>query len=74
MLDHLPSDLSTNRRYFEGFGRPSPRPLGCSEKNRSLFSNFIQGLETGLLKLLVLDETAAPWIATFLDRYRDIGA
>lgn len=21
MLDHLPSDLSTNRRYFEGFGQ-----------------------------------------------------
>ena len=35
---------------------------------------LFQGFETGLLKLLVLDETAAPWIATFLDRYRDIGA
>ncbi|MFZ1493648.1 MAG: antitoxin family protein [Candidatus Competibacter denitrificans] len=21
MLDHLPSDVSTNRRYFEGFGQ-----------------------------------------------------
>lgn len=21
MLDHLPSDLSTNRQYFEGFGQ-----------------------------------------------------
>ncbi|MDZ7621768.1 MAG: antitoxin family protein [Candidatus Competibacteraceae bacterium] len=21
MLDHLPGDLSTNRRYFEGFGQ-----------------------------------------------------
>lgn len=35
---------------------------------------LFQGLETGLLKLLPLDETAAPWIATFLHRYRELGA
>ncbi|MDZ7621767.1 MAG: twitching motility protein PilT [Candidatus Competibacteraceae bacterium] len=35
---------------------------------------LFQGLETGLLKLMALDETAAPWIATFLHRYRDLGA
>ena len=35
---------------------------------------LFQGFETGLLKLLTLDETAAPWIATFLHRYRELGA
>jgi hypothetical protein len=35
---------------------------------------LFQGFETGLLKLLALDETAAPWIATFLRRYQDVGA
>ena len=34
---------------------------------------LFQGFETGLLKLLALDETAAPWIVTFLHRYRDLG-
>ena len=35
---------------------------------------LFQGFETGLLKLLTLDEPAAPWIATFLHRYRELGA
>lgn len=35
---------------------------------------LFQGFETGLLKLMALDETAAPWIATFLYRYRELGA
>lgn len=35
---------------------------------------LFQGFETGLLKLMALDETAAPWIATFLYRYRQLGA
>ena len=35
---------------------------------------LFQGFETGLLKLMALDETAAPWIATFLHRYRQLGA
>lgn len=35
---------------------------------------LFQGFETGLLKLLALDETAAPWIAAFLHRYRELGA
>ena len=35
---------------------------------------LFQGFETGLLKLLALDETAAPGIAAFLHRYRELGA
>lgn len=35
---------------------------------------LFQGFETGLLKLLALDEAAAPWIAAFLHRYRELGA
>ena len=46
MLEHLPSDLSTNRRYFEGFGRYSPKPPGCSKKNRSLFNDFFKALKS----------------------------
>jgi predicted nucleic acid-binding protein len=35
---------------------------------------LFRGFETGLLRLLLLDETAIPPIAEFLQRYRGIGA
>ncbi|HPE71469.1 MAG TPA: PIN domain-containing protein [Candidatus Competibacter sp.] len=43
-------------------------------KEPMAIQRLFQGFETGLLKLLTLDETAAPWIATFLHRYRELGA
>ena len=43
-------------------------------KEPPAIQRLFQGFETGLLKLLTLDETAAPWIATFLHRYRKLGA
>ena len=43
-------------------------------KEPRAIQQLFQGFETGLLQLLALDETAAPWIATFLHRYRELGA
>lgn len=35
---------------------------------------LLESFGTGLLRLLVLDESAVSWIARFLQRYRQIGA
>ncbi len=35
---------------------------------------LLGSFEAGLLRLVVLDENAVPWIANFLQRYRKIGA
>ncbi len=31
-------------------------------------------VQSGFLRVLELDESAAPWMAEFMDRYRDLGA
>ncbi len=41
-------------------------------KNPSAIQELLLSFNTGLLKLIPLEEAAMPWIATFLRRYRHI--
>ncbi len=43
-------------------------------KDVAAVQRMLAGFEVGLLKLLPLDEEAAPWIANFIKRYEDLGA
>jgi hypothetical protein len=43
-------------------------------RNTSAVERLLGSFEVALLRLLILDEKAIPWLATFLKRYRKIGA
>jgi predicted nucleic acid-binding protein len=43
-------------------------------KDAASVQRMLAGFEIGLLKLLPLDEEAAPWISNFIKRYADLGA
>ena len=40
--------------------------------NPSVLQELLLSFNTGLLKLLPLDESALPWLATFMRRYRKL--
>ena len=42
-------------------------------KDVAAVRRMLAGFDTGLMRLLSIDEAASPWISTFLARYADLG-